>query len=149
MATPASKSKYRFYAVANGMDGSCVYTNWDECRKNVLRKKGVVFKGFNDEAKARAFIAINVREQDSHLDDPAACEGISCRRYTGLPHVPKSRSVLDRYHASIYGENNYFRPWDEAEARGIMAHQLEDELYALDEKYNHPRLNAMKRRKFV
>lgn len=52
----------------------------------------------------------------------------SFRRWMGLPPVTPSDSAMDRVYASLYGVDNYDRPWDEAEARGLTSQQLTQEL---------------------
>ena len=60
---------------------------------------------------------------------------VRSRIYMGLPLVQPTASALDRVYAEQYGAHNYDRPWDECEARGVTARQLEAELVELDQKY--------------
>lgn len=45
----------KFYAVRAGRKPG-VYFSWDECREQVDRFKGAVYKSFNNEDEARAFV---------------------------------------------------------------------------------------------
>ena len=70
------------------------------------------------------------------------------RRYMNLSAAPSgaSASPYDRHYARTLGPNNYFRYWDEAEARGITDHMLLDENLQLASKYDETRVRreAMK-----
>jgi len=46
----------KFYAVKTGRLAG-VYTSWDVCKRQVTGFPGAVYKGFDDEAQARAFLA--------------------------------------------------------------------------------------------
>ena len=59
----------------------------------------------------------------------------SYRKWMGLPEVPPSCSAMDAVYSQLYGDNNYDRPWDEAESRSITPQQLQQEMYDLYNKF--------------
>lgn len=52
-----SKSKKKFYAVLGGREGDCIYTSWEQCKRQVIGVKGVSYKGFATRPEAQAFLA--------------------------------------------------------------------------------------------
>ena len=48
----------KYYAVKNGKVPG-IYTNWDECRKNVSGYSGAEYKSFKTEKEARDYLGVN------------------------------------------------------------------------------------------
>ncbi|KAI9067780.1 ribonuclease H-like protein [Trametes sanguinea] len=55
----ASKTKPGFYAVATGRKPG-IYTNWDECKAQVLNYNGAKYKKFVNHHEAESWISLNV-----------------------------------------------------------------------------------------
>ncbi|MDR2649551.1 MAG: ribonuclease H family protein [Clostridiales bacterium] len=60
----------KFYAVRNGRNAG-VYTSWDECRRQITGFSGAVYKGFNTEREALAFMALDTAVSAQPFETPA------------------------------------------------------------------------------
>ena len=49
-------SAKKFYAIKNGRKKKVIVKTWSECSKLVLGYQGAIYKGFNTEEEAKAFL---------------------------------------------------------------------------------------------
>lgn len=49
-------SAKKFYAIKNGRKKKVIVSTWSECSKLVLGYQGAIYKGFNTEEEAKAFL---------------------------------------------------------------------------------------------
>ena len=56
----------KYYSIYNGKEGiSKIVTSWEECKKEVIGCKGVVYKSFKTEMEAIEFLKLNAEGKDS------------------------------------------------------------------------------------
>lgn len=63
----AKNNTHKFYAVRIGLTPG-IYTDWAECKANVIGFPGAVFKSFKDKGEAEAFMA------EDEVKEKASCE---------------------------------------------------------------------------
>lgn len=112
-----AKSKQKFYVVKKGHIPG-IYSNWEECKKQITGFSGAIYKSFPSLSEAEAFYQNQASEKAKHISDPnvdlsgvvAYVDGSSNFDYRvagyGIVFVKDGKHLIDFNRAYRFPEND-------------------------------------------